>query len=55
MRIPVKVYLGFELIRLIASHRKLHQLRFRLRLMIASININTFRKLTHKWCTYVSR
>lgn len=26
-----KVYLGFELIRLIASHRKLHQPRFRLR------------------------
>ena len=37
-----KVYLGFELIRLIASHRKLHQPRFRLRLNRCFTNIKHF-------------
>lgn len=37
-----KVYLGFELVRLIASHRKLHQPRFRLRLNRCFRNIKHF-------------
>lgn len=36
------MYLGFELIRLIASYRKLHQIRFRLRSHRMFINISTF-------------